>query len=80
MTKRTRIAPHDVCRYACLRPDELERQGGPAPLQRYYAGRRAEHQDYVQRYFTGSWEEAAERWWTGRLQSEHSHTSVADSR
>ncbi len=52
----------------------------PAPLQEYYAGRRAEHQDYVQRYFTGSWEEAAERWWTDILQSEHSHTSAAGSR
>ncbi|MDQ5854649.1 MAG: creatininase family protein [Chloroflexota bacterium] len=37
--------------------------GDPTPLQDYYARRRAVYQSFVDRYFDGSWEDAAARWW-----------------
>jgi len=41
----------------------LLRHGGPAVLHELYARRRAGYQQYVDRYFRGSWEEAIETWW-----------------
>ncbi len=45
----------------------LLKSGDPAPLQAYYAARRAVYRSYVDRYFRGSWEEAAARWWAERV-------------
>ncbi len=41
----------------------LLQHGGPAVLRELYARRRASYQQYVDRYFRGSWEEAIEAWW-----------------
>jgi creatinine amidohydrolase len=44
----------------------LLRDGDPKPLFRLYADRRAVYQDYVKRYFRGSWEAAIQAWWNER--------------
>lgn len=37
--------------------------GDPAPLHAYYARRRAAYARFLERYFEGSWEDAAASWW-----------------
>lgn len=44
----------------------LVQHGGPSVLRELYARRRARYQEYVDRYFQGSWEEAVEVWWAER--------------
>lgn len=44
----------------------LRQHGGPAVLRELYARRRAGYQQYVERYFRGSWDEAIEAWWKER--------------
>jgi creatinine amidohydrolase len=51
----------------------LLRSADPGPLRTYYAARRAAYQAYVERYFTGSWEEAAARWWAERVDRDGGH-------
>lgn len=41
----------------------LMQHGGPSVLRELYARRRASYQNYVERYFRGSWEAALEAWW-----------------
>jgi len=41
----------------------LLNHGGPDVLRELYARRRAAYQQYVDRYFRGSWEEAIAAWW-----------------
>jgi creatinine amidohydrolase len=43
--------------------DALLHHGGPDVLRELYARRRAAYQQYVDRYFRGSWEEAIADWW-----------------
>jgi creatinine amidohydrolase len=43
--------------------EALMRRGSPAILAELYARRRAAYQQYVDRYFKGSWEEAILAWW-----------------
>ena len=43
--------------------DALLHHGGPDVLRELYARRRAAYQQYVDRYFRGSWEEAITDWW-----------------
>lgn len=38
----------------------------PAPLLDHYAERRGWYDEYVRRYYRGSWEEAIEAWWRER--------------
>lgn len=40
--------------------------GDVEPLRAYYTHRRAAYQPFVDRYFRGSWEDAAARWWDER--------------
>lgn len=40
--------------------------GGPDILRELYTRRRAGYQQYVDRYFHGSWEEALRAWWSER--------------
>jgi creatinine amidohydrolase len=47
---------------------QLLGDGRLEPLYRMYAERRAGYQDYVQRYFQGSWEAAIQAWWKERTQ------------
>ncbi len=35
------------------------------PLTHHYEGRIADYEGYVRRYFSSSWEEAAQKWWAG---------------
>jgi creatinine amidohydrolase len=44
----------------------LAQNGDAAPLHAYYAQRRAAYAEWVRRYFDGSWEAAAARWWDER--------------
>ena len=46
--------------------DALLHHGGPDVLRELYARRRAAYQQYVDRYFRGSWEEAITDWWGER--------------
>jgi creatinine amidohydrolase len=39
----------------------------PQPLHEFYAQRRAAYQPFIERYFHGSYEAAAEAWWNDRL-------------
>ncbi|HEU5102033.1 MAG TPA: hypothetical protein VFU22_23585, partial [Roseiflexaceae bacterium] len=43
--------------------EALLHHGGPDVLRELYARRRAAYQQYVDRYFRGSWEEAILDWW-----------------
>jgi creatinine amidohydrolase len=43
--------------------EALLHHGGPDVLRELYARRRALYQQYVDRYFRGSWEEAIMAWW-----------------
>src|SRR6266516_4821392 len=43
--------------------DALLHHGSPDVLRELYARRRAAYQQYVDRYFRGSWEEAITDWW-----------------
>ena len=47
--------------------DALLRHGGPDVLRELYARRRAAYQQYVDRYFRGSWEEAITDWWGEKI-------------
>jgi creatinine amidohydrolase len=46
--------------------EALLSHGGPAILRELYARRRAAYQQYVDRYFRGSWEEAIVAWWADK--------------
>jgi creatinine amidohydrolase len=48
--------------------EALLSHGGAAILRELYARRRATYQQYVDRYFRGSWEEALLAWWADRSQ------------
>ncbi|HEX9371293.1 MAG TPA: creatininase family protein [Roseiflexaceae bacterium] len=48
--------------------EALLNHGGPDVLRELYARRRAVYQRYVDRYFRGSWEEAALAWWAEKSQ------------
>lgn len=48
--------------------ERLLNQGGPDVLRELYARRRAAYQQYVDRYFRGSWEEAIAAWWGEKSQ------------
>lgn len=43
----------------------LLREGKQEPLVHWYEGRLAAYDDYVMRYYSGSWEEAIQKWWAG---------------
>jgi len=43
--------------------ERLVHTADPSPLYELYAERRAAYQDYVERYFQGSWEAAIQAWW-----------------
>jgi creatinine amidohydrolase len=47
--------------------EALLHHGGPEVLRELYARRRAAYQQYVDRYFRGSWEEAIMDWWGEKL-------------
>jgi creatinine amidohydrolase len=47
----------------------LLREGSPDPLYALYAERQAAYQDYVQRYYRGSWEAAIQAWWQEHLRT-----------
>src|SRR6478672_11106307 len=47
--------------------DALLHHGGPDVLRELYARRRATYQQYVDRYFRGSWEEAITDWWGEKI-------------
>jgi creatinine amidohydrolase len=47
--------------------DALLHHGSPDVLRELYARRRAAYQQYVDRYFRGSWEEAIADWWGEKL-------------
>lgn len=42
----------------------------PAPLLEFYARRRATYQPFVERYFHGSYDEAADAWWQDRIRKD----------
>ena len=46
---------------------QLLQSGEPRALQAFYAQRRADYQGFVERYLSGSYEEAAAAWWQDRL-------------
>ncbi len=41
----------------------LMQHGGPSVLRELYARRRANYQQFVERYFRGSWDDALAAWW-----------------
>lgn len=43
-------------------------ENGLSILRELYVRRRASYQQYVDRYFHGSWEEATQAWWSDRIQ------------
>ncbi|HEX6291334.1 MAG TPA: creatininase family protein [Herpetosiphonaceae bacterium] len=45
----------------------LLQTGDPQPLREFYASRRALYQSFVDRYFSGSYEDAAAAWWAERV-------------
>jgi creatinine amidohydrolase len=47
--------------------EALLHHGGPDVLRELYARRRALYQQYVDRYFRGSWEEAIMAWWDEKV-------------
>jgi creatinine amidohydrolase len=44
----------------------LLREREQEPLVRWYEGRLAAYDDYVRQYYSGSWEEAIQKWWSGK--------------
>jgi creatinine amidohydrolase len=50
--------------------EALLHHGSPDILRELYARRRATYQQYVDRYFRGSWEEAMMAWWDERTRTE----------
>lgn len=47
---------------------QLLQSADPQPLREFYARRRSEYRSFVERYFHGSYEDAAVAWWSDRLQ------------
>ena len=45
---------------------QLLQSGNPEPLRAFYAQRRADYQSFVDRYYQGSYEDAAAAWWNDR--------------
>ncbi len=45
---------------------QLLHSGKPEPLRAFYAQRRADYQSFVDRYYRGSYEDAAAEWWNDR--------------
>jgi creatinine amidohydrolase len=46
--------------------DQLLREREPERLVRWYEQRLAGYDDYVRRYYSGSWEEAIQKWWSSK--------------
>jgi creatinine amidohydrolase len=47
--------------------DKLLAERTPEPLLQLYSNRRAGYQDFVDRYYRDSWEDAIEAWWQDRI-------------
>jgi creatinine amidohydrolase len=59
---------------------ELLEKGNPAPLYAFYQRRRSRYRSYVETYYRGSLEEAAQAWWQERVREDQKAVGERGSR